>query len=334
MKASEEARFYDVEQDGSMTCSLCPHRCRIQPGQRGLCRTRINQSGKLLAQTYGRIASYGKDPIEKKPLYHYYPGSRIFSIGSYGCNFSCDFCQNFSISQETPSLIDTSPHNLADIAANESNNLGVAYTYNEPTVWYEFMTDIAREVRSKGLKNVMVTNGYMNPEPLEQLLPLIDAMNIDLKSMSGAFYEKYCGGKLDPVLEFIRKAADSCHIEITTLLIDGLNTDPEEMDRLAQFIASIRPTIPLHLSRFFPAYKRQEPPTDLASLDALKEIAGKHLKYVYIGNVPEYNRTTECPSCGKIVVDRSSEGVHTWLDKSGFCGHCGSITDIITGERL
>lgn len=333
MLQKKEASYYSHLEGGSVLCELCPHRCHIQPEGKGICRTRVNHQGKLIAQTYGRIASYGKEPIEKKPLYHFYPGSKIFSVGSYGCNFTCDFCQNFGISQGLPQMIDTSPQNLVDIASNEKENLGIAYTYNEPTVWYEFMRDIASGIHKHGKKNVMVTNGYMNPEPLMELIPLIDAMNIDLKSMDPYFYSEHCGGKLEPVLEFIRLSAPVTHVEITTLLIGGLNTSDDEIHKIGEFIASINPEIPLHLSRYFPGYKMEMPPTEIALMEHLQTIAKQHLKYVYLGNVPEVDRNTYCSHCGSVLVDRSSL-VKTSIKEDGSCTACGKQSTVIVSSKL
>jgi len=328
MPYEKEASYYTHEEGGAVNCLLCPHWCHIQLGDKGFCRTRVNQGGNLIAQTYGRIASYGKDPIEKKPLYHFYPGTKIFSVGSYGCNFTCDFCQNYAISQGLPQMIDTSPQNLVDIASNEKENLGIAYTYNEPSIWYEFMWDIAQGIREHGKKNVMITNGYINPEPLTALLPLIDAMNIDLKSMDPDFYLKHCGGRLEPVLESIRLSASKCHVEITTLLIEGLNTSEDEMRRISQFIASVNPEIPLHLSRYFPAYNLNLPPTDIALMERLQAIARETLSYVYIGNVPEADRNTYCVHCGELLVDRTL-AVISHVREDGSCGSCGRHSPII-----
>lgn len=328
MHHRKEASYYTKGEDGYVACGLCPHRCVIAPGARGRCRTRANDNGVLISRSYGHVASYGKDPIEKKPLYHFYPGTKIFSVGSFGCNFTCDFCQNYAISQESPKMIDTTARNLIDIACNEKENLGIAYTYNEPTIWYEFMTEIAQGIRAAGKKNVLVTNGYMNPEPLQELLPLIDAMNIDLKSMNPAFYQTHCGGSLDPVLEFIRLSAPACHVEITTLLIEGVNTSEAEIRQIAQFIASINPEIPLHLSRYFPAYNLNLPPTDIELMERLQTVAREVLPYVYIGNVPELDASTRCTHCGQVIVERQ-DGVRKHLKADGACSHCGAASPII-----
>lgn len=331
MGHKKEASYYTKAEGGTVVCALCPHRCVIPPGGRGRCRTRANEEGTLISRSYGHVASYGKDPIEKKPLYHFYPGTKIFSVGSFGCNFTCDFCQNFAISQESPKMIDTTAQNLVDIACNEKENLGIAYTYNEPTIWYEFMTEIAQGIRRGGKKNVLVTNGYMNPEPLAALLPLIDAMNVDLKSMNPEFYKAHCGGTLEPVLEFIRQSAPACHVEITTLLIEGLNTSEDEICSVARFIAAINPEIPLHLSRYFPAYNMNLPPTDITLMERLQAVAREELRYVYLGNVPEADRDTRCGHCGSTLVSRQA-AVVTALREDGACKVCGTPSPILTGR--
>lgn len=328
MLQKKEADYYTQTEDKAVECELCPHRCHIIAGGKGRCRTRVNEDGVLIARSYGRVASYGKDPIEKKPLYHYFPGSKIFSVGSFGCNFTCDFCQNHMISQGSPNMIDTTAQNLVDIACNESDNLGIAYTYNEPTIWYEFMVDIAKGIKAHGKKNVVVTNGYMNPKPLQELLPLVDAMNIDLKSIRPEFYTAHCGGRVEPVMDYIRHSAASCHVEITTLLIEGLNTSEEEMHHIAKFIASVNPNIPLHLSRYFPAYNMHLPATGIALMERLRDVASQELKYVYIGNVPEEKHDTLCSSCGNVLVERST-GIQTHIREDGTCISCGTPSPII-----
>ena len=324
----KEALYYKHHGDDRIICELCPHMCSISLDELGKCRVRKYEEGKLITLNYGKIASYGKDPIEKKPLYHFYPGESIFSIGSFGCNFTCDFCQNYSISQEHPSVIDTPASNIADIALNEKNNIGVAYTYNEPTIWYEFMYDIAKLVHKAGKKNVIVTNGFINPRPLDAMLPIVDAMNIDLKSMNPDFYKSYCGGRLDPVLETIQRASKKTHVELTTLLIEGLNTKVDEIEKLAQWIASIDENIPLHLSRYFPNYKRQDPATDVNLILELSTVAKKYLNHVYIGNLWEVDRNTYCPNCNAILIDRSTL-VKKKLTEEGKCLSCGYQSNII-----
>lgn len=283
----KEALYYMRLPGKEVVCTLCPHRCRIAEDRTGICRVRRNRDGTLHAEGYGRISAHNYDPIEKKPLFYFHPGSRIFSIGSFGCNFSCDFCQNVDIVNETSGGF-APPIDEIVRAAGRHDSIGIAYTYNEPTVWYEFMFDVAKQIRRFGLKNVIVTNGYINPEPLEQLLPYVDAMNIDLKSMNDDTYRKVCGGSLEPVLTSIRMAAKHCHVEIATLLIDGLNTSDSEIHLLARTLAQINPEIPLHLNRYHPAHKRTDPPTKVSTLQRAQAIARIYLNNVHLGNVPQH----------------------------------------------
>ncbi len=294
----------------SVQCLLCPHKCVIADGGAGRCRVRINYGGTLYAGTYGLVSSLALDPIEKKPFAHYYPGSFILSAGNYGCNLSCLFCQNHAISQTGGPFLDgclladeggrlpddgvideegsAASERLVQTALREreNGNIGIAFTYNEPLVGYEFVRDTVMLSRKADLKNVLVTNGYINSEPLEALLPYIDAMNIDLKAFTENFYHKICAGHLEPVLETISRSAPRCHVEITTLVIPGRNSSPSEIDSLSAWIASISPDIPLHLNRHHPAYKMKEPaPIMNGELFALAEIARTHLHNVHCGNV-------------------------------------------------
>lgn len=277
------AMFQIQHEDGSVTCTLCPHFCHLKESELGKCRTRYNISGKLIVNNYGKVVSYAYDPIEKKPLNRFYPGRTIFSIGTSGCNFDCDFCQNHDLVHFEGSSPVISDETILEMA-QEQDSIGIAFTYNEPTVWYEYVYDLARKSHALGLKNVLVTNGFINPAPLDKLLPYIDAMNIDLKAFSESFYDALCKGHLKPVLKTIELAAKCTHVEITTLLIDGLNTGDEELHALCGAIAAIDPEIPIHLSRYFPAYRMNIPKTRLETMVRAKRIAEKHLKYVYIGN--------------------------------------------------
>jgi len=279
----KEVRYYQKEK-GYLQCQVCPHCCKLKEGQRGICRVRKNIKGKIYATNYGRCSSYGLDPIEKKPLRRFYPGSNIFSIGTVGCNLSCGFCQNWQIAQGEPVTVALGIEELVTLAG-ENNSIGVAYTYSEPMMWYEFVYDAARAIRQTGLKNILVTNGYINPEPLEDLLPFIDAMNIDVKAFTGDYYNRLCGGRLEPVLKTVERAAASCHVEITTLLVTGLNDSPEEIGKLVDWLAALDPNIPLHLSRYFPNYKLDLEPTPLDTMYRAREIALEKLKYVYLGNI-------------------------------------------------
>lgn len=272
-----------------VVCTLCPHHCRIQPGSRGICNVRLNLEGRLIAESYGQITSLALDPIEKKPLYRFHPGSMILSAGSYGCNFRCGFCQNWSISQEkAPSRL-IQPEMLVNLArkAADQGNIGLAYTYNEPLVGFEYVYDTARLARQNGLVNVLVTNGSINPEPMSDLLPWIDAMNIDLKSWQPSFYGKVCHGGLQPVLDTIAQCAPRCHVEVTTLLIPGLNDQDEDVISMAKWLASIRTDIPLHLTRHHPDYQmNDQQPISRMRLLHLVELARQSLLYVYPGNLP------------------------------------------------
>ena len=271
-------------------CNICPHHCNLKEGQKGLCRARKNLNGEITAINYGQITAIALDPIEKKPLNRFYPGSNILSVGSFGCNLKCSFCQNHHISMASENEIRVQfvkPEELINIALDlkERSNIGIAYTYNEPLVGYEYVRDCAKLARDNNLKNVLVTNGCFCLEPMEELLPLIDALNIDLKGFTHEFYEK-TGGDLNTVKNFIKLAAKYCHVEVTTLIIPDENDTEDEMKELSKFISSVAPDIPLHISRFFPNYKmRRKGPTDVKRICDLANIAREKLKYVYEGNV-------------------------------------------------
>jgi pyruvate formate lyase activating enzyme len=287
----KEALFYEKIEGGAVRCSLCPHRCRIPQDSRGICGVRKNLGGSLYSLNYGEITSIGVDPIEKKPLNRFHPGTFILSVGSAGCNLRCPFCQNHSIARVKPEEIHTHHADSDDIVAKavslrNRGNIGIAYTYNEPTVWYEFVYETAVKAKEKGLLNVLVTNGFIEKEPLEQILPYIDAMNIDLKAYNDKFYRELVKGGLEEVKGTISRSAGHCHVEVTTLVIPGWNDSPEEMEEMAVWLASLSPDLPLHLSRYFPHYEMTDrPPTPLATLQELKRVAGRHLNYVYLGNV-------------------------------------------------
>ncbi|MCD4712745.1 MAG: AmmeMemoRadiSam system radical SAM enzyme [Clostridiales bacterium] len=277
------AMFQTQHEDGTVTCTLCPHYCHLKESEPGKCRTRYNEGGKLLINNYGKVVSYAYDPIEKKPLNRFYPGHTIFSIGTSGCNFDCDFCQNHDLvhfNGQSPVVSD----DLILRMAQDQSSIGIAFTYNEPTVWYEYVYDLSRKSHELGLKNVLVTNGFINPDPLEKLLPYIDAMNIDLKAYTEKYYSEICSGHLNPVLKTIETSAKHTHVEITTLLIDGLNTSDDELHALCSRVANIDPEIPIHLSRYFPAHRMNIPKTRLETMVRAKHIAEKYLKYVYVGN--------------------------------------------------
>jgi len=286
---SDRALFYEKESEDKVRCTLCPRYCLIPLGGKGFCKTRYNHEGELVLLNKDRYCGLHYDPIEKKPLYHLSPNNIIFSIGSFGCNFNCEFCQNHQI-VSYPKYSGTFTQEFILEKAVANGSIGLAYTYNEPTVWYEGMLSLAQQLkkRNEGYKNVVVTNGSINEEPLLRLLPYVDGMNIDLKSIREDFYQKYCDGHLQPVLKTIALAAQKTHVEITTLLIEPLNTSPEEIKNIATTIAEIDDGIPLHLSRYFPCHRMYLPPTAIQTMVQTKEIAKRYLKYVYIGNVPGY----------------------------------------------
>jgi pyruvate formate lyase activating enzyme len=323
-----EAMYYEPHKQG-VSCRLCPKACIIAPGRTGFCRVRKNIGNKLYAENYGACSSYAIDPIEKKPLYHFYPGSLILSLGTWGCNFACSFCQNWQIAQESPQTIELLPDRAVEIAKEQvgQGNIGIAYTYSEPSVWYEYVLDTAKAVRQAGMKNVLVTNGFINKEPLQELLPYIDAMNIDIKAFNSEFYHKICAGELEAVKETVELSAAHCHVEITTLLVPGLNDSKEEIEELAKWLKHIDVNIPLHFSRYFPNYKMDALPTPSSTMKMSQEIAGNHLKYIYLGNMEGQGVNTYCFSCNRLLIDRN--GWQSDLADSNKCPQCGSSIDIV-----
>ncbi len=271
------------------TCRVCMHHCSLEPGQTGLCRARKNEDGKIICGNYGQITSLALDPIEKKPLKMFRPGSLVLSVGSFGCNLRCPFCQNHEISmseEEEAGAVYISPEALAQKALElrAAGNIGAAFTYNEPLVGWEYVRDAARLIKEMGMANVLVTNGSASLEVLEEILPYIDAVNIDLKTFRGETYRKF-GGDLDTVKAFIIRAAKECHVELTTLIVPGENDDAGEMSDEARWIASVRKDIPLHVTRFFPRYHLTDRnATDVGTVYRLAETAGRYLEYVFAGN--------------------------------------------------
>lgn len=270
------------------TCTICPHACVLDYGQTGLCRARKNMGGHIVAENYGKLTAVALDPIEKKPLRRFYPGSSILSVGSYGCNFKCGFCQNNRISMADGGIQTAymSPEELvsrSEMLADDGN-IGIAFTYNEPLVGYEYVRDTAVIAQQRDQKVVLVTNGYINEQPLVDLLPYVDAMNIDLKAWNEYFYRSV-GGDLPTVKRSIRLAADACHVEVTTLIIPEENDSEDEMADMAKWLSEIDPELPLHVSRFFPQYKMADkPPTPVGTIKTLADIARRYLKHVYQGN--------------------------------------------------
>lgn len=316
--------------DRYIECRLCPHMCKIAQGKRGICGVRKNTGDEIELLTYGVVSGYSLDPVEKKPLYHFFPGSNVLSIGSYGCNMRCDFCQNWHISQKSAEDFsrNTTPDLLADEAVSSGNNLGLAFTYNEPVIWFEFIRDTALKIKGKGLFTVLVSNGYVNKDPLYEIIGFTDAFNIDLKAFNNDFYKRLTGAEIEPVKNTLKQIASSGkHLEITTLIIPGRNDSLQEMTEQALWIAGeLGKDTPLHLSRYFPTYRRDDPPTSGKALTALYEAASAHLDYVYMGNInSDAGHDTKCKNCGTIVTKRSGYSTDLLnLDNEGSCISCGS----------
>lgn len=328
----QAAMFWHVADSDKIECELCPHHCRLADGKRGLCGVRLAQAGKLLAAGYGLISSAHNDPIEKKPLYHFHPGAQIFSVGGWGCNFKCKFCQNWTISQQIDSSCSPLQPDKVVAAARKEDSIGIAYTYNEPLINIEFVSECARLARGAGLVNVLVTNGYIEKKPAEFILPLIDALNIDIKSMDGGFYKKQCTGSLEPVLEFSRQAvAAGCHVEITNLIIPGLNDQDEQIKRLAEWIRSnLGEKTPLHLSAYHPEFKMDLPPTPPGTLARASRLCREKLSYVYMGNLfSDSGQNTLCPQCGNELIIRRGYTASIIGVKDKHCTKCGRPADII-----
>ncbi|MCX5668003.1 MAG: AmmeMemoRadiSam system radical SAM enzyme [Candidatus Omnitrophica bacterium] len=281
-----EALYYEKLDSKKVRCRLCPYECNISDGMRGACGVRQNIDGVLYSLVYGKTTGLALDPIEKKPLYHYHPGEFILSLGTRGCNLHCDFCQNWHTSQEVDGPMEKITSEEVVRRAKELGSFGIAYTYNEPFIWYEFVLDTAKLAKQNGLDNVLVTNGFVNTEPLKEMLPYIDAMNIDLKSFDEDFYVKVCKGRLKPVLDVIKISAKACHVELTNLIIPTLNDSEGSIRKIVDWICgNLGPDVPLHLSRYFPCYKMALPPTPVETLKRAERIAKEKLKYVYVGNV-------------------------------------------------
>lgn len=317
-----EAKYYEQLSDGRVHCELCPHQCIISNGQHGRCRVRYNEEGVLIAKAYGVVTSASFDPVEKKPLYHFKPGKSVFSIGGMGCNFQCDFCQNAQIALGNPDGDMTSVEKLLEIMGTREDNIGIAFTYNEPMIGFEFMLDMAKAAKEKGYSTVCVSNGFIMPDPLSELLDYMDAFNIDLKAFNDRFYHQICRGERAPVMEAIRRIAKHAHVEVTLLLIQGENDDPEELEAMFAWIKDISPDIPLHINRYHPHYKFSKPATPLSALLKAETLAKKYLKYVYIGNVADVDRNTYCSNCGAKVVERDYDHTKIMLDKNA-CHSCG-----------
>ncbi|MDO8785459.1 MAG: AmmeMemoRadiSam system radical SAM enzyme [Syntrophales bacterium] len=330
-----EAMLYEKMDNGKVKCRLCSHRCMIAPARRGICGVRENREGVLYSLVYGMIIAEHVDPIEKKPLFHIWPGSKSFSIATAGCNFRCPFCQNHEISQmprEKGSIAgrETSPADVVERAVRTGART-ISYTYTEPTIFFEFAYDIACIARERGLKNIFVTNGFMTEEALDVIAPCLDAANVDLKSFRDDFYRDRCGGRLEPVLAGLKKMKSlGIWVEITTLLIPGLNDSEAELRQIAEFIYSLGAETPWHVSRFHPQYKMNTlPPTSVEVMRRAAQI-GKAcgLKYVYIGNVPgDQGENTVCAHCGELLINRNGFHIEKISLQGSNCPQCDTALD-------
>jgi pyruvate formate lyase activating enzyme len=329
----KEAMLYEPLNDHAVHCFLCNHHCRIADGELGFCGVRKNVEGRLNTLAYGKVVAAKRDPIEKKPLYHFMPGSPAFSIATVGCNFHCGFCQNWQISQigktNIPELPgeSLSPRQIVE-EAQKSDCKSIAYTYTEPTIFFEYAYDSARLATEAGLSNVFVTNGFMTTQALETISPYLNACNVDLKSFSNEFYKEVCHGRLKPVLNAIRKMKElGIWVEVTTLIIPEQNDSDEELQSIARFIAGISPDIPWHISRFHPDYRHRDAfPTSTETLRrayATGKEAGLH--FVYTGNLPGVENDTVCPGCQNAVIRRDGLLVSKNRMEGSRCPDCGAV---------
>lgn len=337
----QEAMFYEKLEEEKVRCKLCAHSCQISSGKRGICRVRENREGILYSLVYGKAISSAIDPIEKKPLYHFYPGSDAFSVATVGCNFRCLNCQNNSISQlpgeirEIPGE-ELSPQSIVFEAKRYKCEI-IAYTYTEPTVFFEYAYDTSELAQKEGIRNVFVTNGYMSQEALIKINPYLDAANVDLKTFREDFYKKVCGAELEPVLEALKLMKKlGIWLEITTLIIPTLNDSDEELEEIARFIVALGEETPWHLSRFYPTYKLNKiPSTSLETIHRAREIGLKAgLRYVYVGNVPgDEGENTYCYHCGRLLIRRYGYKIKESNLEEGRCKYCRVKIDGIEMKR-
>lgn len=324
------AQFFELQDDQSLQCTLCPQFCTIADGEYGFCSVRLNRNGKLYSMNYNALSAINLDPIEKKPLYHFHPGSLILSLGSYGCNLHCQFCQNWQISRNTATYISENPtidiSTIIQKAKKYNDNIGLAFTYNEPVVWFEYMKDMAIECKKNDLKTVMVTNGFINKKPLSELTTLIDAFSIDLKAFENSFYQQFTGSKLHPVLNTIKYLSQQDKfIEITNLVIENTNDSPDKFSEMVRWIeGECGDRTILHISRYFPHYRFTEKATSTETMLRFLEIAKDKLPYVYLGNMNNgQGQHTHCPECGGLLIKRSGYRIQViGLSPEGECMHC------------
>jgi pyruvate formate lyase activating enzyme len=333
----QEARQYEKLEDQVVKCSLCAHRCRIPEGKHGICGVRVNKEGILYAATYGLISSEAIDPIEKKPLFHYLPGTLSYSLGGVGCNFRCEHCQNWRISQATieNGLLRPLFPEEGVTRAMRGNCASIAFTYNEPTIWHEYALDMGKKARAKGLGTIYVTNGYITEEALRELHPMLHAFRVDLKSFRDEFYRKICKARLEPVLASSHLARElGMHIETVTLVIPGVNDSMEEMEDLIRWVRdTLGPSTPMHFSRFHPDYRMTDrPPTSVRLLEKIYDRAKDlGIRFPYLGNVPGHRyESTYCPVCKNLLIERAGYRtiVRNLTDTS--CGACGEKIELVT----
>jgi pyruvate formate lyase activating enzyme len=333
----KEARFWESIGNNKVQCFLCAHNCIINSDKRGICGVRKNEDGKLYSMIYHSCSSVAEDPIEKKPLYHFYPGSTVLSLGSVGCNFKCDHCQNYGISRARPEdrfLNDISPEKAVDLAKKHGCK-GIAWTYNEPTIWHEYTFDSAKLTKDANLYTVYVTNGYINEEPLKEISPYLDAMNIDVKAFQEDFYKKICKSRLEPVLNTCEIAKKlGIHVELTYLVISGINDSLDEIRKFCGWIIEkLGDNTPIHFSRFHPDYKMTDiPPTSIDTLLEIYDISKDvGILFPYLGNIPhgKYENTI-CPTCSNRIVERYGFTANITGLKNGKCKKCGTNIPIVT----
>ena len=328
----KEAMLYEKLSDGKVKCNLCNHRCTIKDGNYGICGVRQNIDGSLYTLVYDKIIASHIDPIEKKPLFQFYPGSTAYSIATVGCNFKCKHCQNADISQlpvERKGYVvgeRMSPKEIVE-AAHRSSCQSIAYTYTEPTIFFELAYETAQKAHEKGIKNIFVTNGYMTREALEEISPYLDGMNIDVKAFTEKFYKEICSARLAPVLDTITLARNlGLWVEVTTLVIPTLNDSEDELRRIAEFLRDVDVSIPWHISQFYPTYQLTNlPRTPVETLHMARKIGLEiGLRYVYEGNVPGRNENTYCPGCGELLIERWGYTIQKNTIIESKCPSCGS----------
>lgn len=332
----KEAVMYERLPKGVIKCKVCPRMCYIKPGGRGFCKVRVNKEGKLYLLTYAAVTAMNVDPVEKKPLFHFWPGSTTFSISSISCSFTCPWCQNWHIAQAEPGEVSTEETTAEEVVklAKRYGCRSISYTYNEPTIWYEFVLDSAKLAKREGVLNVLVTNGYIAPEALEGLSPYVDAANVDVKSFNKQFYYRYCKADLDDVLKATELMVEKgIHVEVTNLIIPGLNDDLKEIEKMAEWaLKMLGADAPIHFSQFYPMYKMAHiKATPVSTLIKAAEIAKKvGLRYVYVGNVPGHEgENTYCPACHEELVGRWGFHITKWnLTDDARCPKCGESIPI------